>query len=569
VNNLNRRKNPAFRDGRDRLAPPSVSILRWLLSLAFTAALVACGGGGSAANDGSAVSFAAAAAPAARPGSSCSFDHVFVTVQGVQVVQQAAGGQQTTDIPLASPQRIDLLNLSGGLLQALGAPLLAAGNYSSVQLVLVDGASQVQPTGGSLAPLQVAGSPKGFTIKANLTVAPGQFGDIALQGFDPCQSIVQAGSPTAPRFLLKPQLGFQASVVVGIQRVNTTTDGTQVDASVSRMSDGGYVVVWKDPDFKLPPSALPVQRWCWQRYAAGGTRVGDERCILSGDLVLAPKVAGLADGGFAVTWMSFDTDGFGIWALQYRADGSATDFAHFVNTVQAGHQVQPAIAALSGGGYVITWRSGVDIFARRYNADGVPLGVEQRADTFIESGFGTRNQPAVAGLADGGYVVTWTSQFQDPARNLGIYMQRFAADGTPLGSETLVSLDTFTATDPAVAGLKGGGFVITWLSGLAGGPSVVAQQFTAAGERVGALAVVDPMTLPPTTCPTRTGTAPCPAESQFRPAVAGLDDGGYVIAWQALFRAGGTSGVYARRYAADGTADGPAALVGLMAPPVP
>jgi hypothetical protein len=88
----------------------------------------------------------------------------------------------------------------------------------------------------------------------------------------------------------------------------------------------------------------------------------------------------------------------------------------------------------------------------------------------------------------------------------------------------------------------------------------VAQQFTAAGEPVGSLAVPDPITVPPV-APCGPFTPSCPGETQFDPAVAGLDDGGYVIAWTSEFRGGGTSGVYARRYAPDGTADGATALV--------
>ena len=44
-------------------------------------------------------------------------------------------------------------------------------------------------------------------------------------------------------------------------------------------------------------------------------------------------------------------------------------------------------------------------------------------------------------LADGGFVVTWSSAGQDGS-GLGIYGQRYAADGTPVGSEFRVNTYT-------------------------------------------------------------------------------------------------------------------------------
>ena len=47
----------------------------------------------------------------------------------------------------------------------------------------------------------------------------------------------------------------------------------------------------------------------------------------------------------------------------------------------------------------------------------------------------------MAALAGGGFVVTWTSDGQDGS-GYGIYGQRYAADGTAVGSEFRVN--TFT-----------------------------------------------------------------------------------------------------------------------------
>src|ERR1051326_1420451 len=87
-----------------------------------------------------------------------------------------------------------------------------------------------------------------------------------------------------------------------------------------------------------------------------------------------------------------------------------------VNTTTASDQIIPAVAALGDGGYVVTWTrydqdgSGGGIHAQRYNASGNTVGDETRVNTTTGD---TQEQPSVAPLADGGYVVTWMSDGQD------------------------------------------------------------------------------------------------------------------------------------------------------------
>src|SRR3954451_12605410 len=87
-----------------------------------------------------------------------------------------------------------------------------------------------------------------------------------------------------------------------------------------------------------------------------------------------------------------------------------------VNTTIAANQQEPAVAALSNGGYVVTWTSAdgggyygsgvglIDrgIYAQRYDADGKAVGSQTRVNTTIA---GNQQEPAVAALSNGGYVV--------------------------------------------------------------------------------------------------------------------------------------------------------------------
>ena len=66
----------------------------------------------------------------------------------------------------------------------------------------------------------------------------------------------------------------------------------------------------------------------------------------------------------------------------------------------------------------------------------------------------------VASLADGGFVVAWTSTAQDGDAD-GVYFQRYDAAGNAIGPETPVNTTTANdQDDPVVIGLDSGGHVI-------------------------------------------------------------------------------------------------------------
>jgi hypothetical protein len=119
----------------------------------------------------------------------------------------------------------------------------------------------------------------------------------------------------------------------------------------------------------------------------------------------------------------------------------------------------------------------------------------------------------VTGLSDGRFVVAWDSTTPLGADNSGtsVKAQIFDAGGNAIGNPFLVN--TTSAGDQSVgsaATLANGGFVITWTDG--GGGGIKAQQFDAAGGKVGGELVVA-----------------SPAGSLG--AIAALSDGGFVVAW--------------------------------------
>ena len=70
-------------------------------------------------------------------------------------------------------------------------------------------------------------------------------------------------------------------------------------------------------------------------------------------------------------------------------------------------------------------------------------GSEFRANTYTSS---DQIYSSVTALNDGGFVVTWSSEGQDGS-GYGIYGQRYAADGSPVGDEFRANTYTTNAQD--------------------------------------------------------------------------------------------------------------------------
>jgi hypothetical protein len=323
-------------------------------------------------------------------------------------------------------------------------------------------------------------------------------------------------------------------------KVNTYTSGDQLMPSVS-MADttGEFAITWTSLNQPGDGSNGGV---FGQRYGADGAAVGSEFQVNTTTLLEQrySAVAMDADGDLVVTWTSQFIDGSGTAVMMRRYNKATGTWGNEiqVNQTTTNDQRHSSIAMEANGDFVITWTSmetgAADIYARRFSADGTPLGNQFRVNTRTT---GSQDESKVAMDADGDFVVTWTDNGQDSS-SYGIYAQRYDSAGNAVGSEFKVN--TYTTNQqrrPYVAMDDNGGFVITW----SGSTQDFGSSWGVFGQRY------DLNGLPQGTEFLVNDTIA--GNQQFSPV--GMDaSGNFVVAWTSDTDVNGSYGVYAKQFAA-------------------
>ncbi|HEX9173312.1 MAG TPA: DUF4382 domain-containing protein [Telluria sp.] len=253
---------------------------------AAAAALSACGGGGGGSTAPAPVSTMGTLSVGITDAPACGFDSVNVTVSKVRVNKSATATETEggwTDITLSPAKKINLLNLTNGVLETLGQTSLEAGTYTQIRLVLdanTNGnANTVVPTGSTAE--QALDTPSavqsGIKLVGQFEVAAGQRSDVVID-FDACKSVITKGNG---KYALKPVVKMLPSAINGIsgfvstallgnhvtvsaqQNGNivsaTTPNATTGEFLLSRLVPGSYdVVITSDTSAASVVAAVPV-----------------------------------------------------------------------------------------------------------------------------------------------------------------------------------------------------------------------------------------------------------------------------------------------------------------------
>jgi hypothetical protein len=336
---------------------------------------------------------------------------------------------------------------------------------------------------------------------------------------------------------LVPAVAWPQGNPVGPEfRVNTYTPGNEFGSSVAADAAGNFVVVWQSSFQDGSMTGI-----YGQRYAVSGAPLGAEFQVntYTTSNQFTSAVAADAAGDFVAVWTSVhDGANFGIFGQRYAASGAPLGLEFRVNTHTTGTQSIPDVAAATGA-FVVAWMSdqggGFDIFAQRYAGSGGPAGPEFRVNTFTT---GYQAFPQVGLDPAGGFVVVWESFGQDGSSQ-GLFAQRYAGAGAPLGPEFRVNTYTVGDQSEAEVAMDGAGnFVVVWRDSSQDGSGygIFAQRFAASGVPVGGEFRVNTYT----------------TANQARPVVALDSSGNFVVAWEGDGQDGSAHGIFGQRYDAAG-----------------
>ena len=381
----------------------------------------------------------------------------------------------------------------------------------------------------------------------------------------------------------------------GEQLVNTTTSGDQWISSVAMNDAGAFAVAWR--------SDLSNDLFM-QLYAADGTAVGGEVLIPStpGQGPNYPQLVMDDAGNVTAVWEAgADSDDFAIVARRFDSTGTALGAQFLVNTHEEFYQEYPAVAMTGDGQFVVVFtdynRYGdgeETVEMRRFATttteaggtasfdfvldtqptddvtitlsmpDGTEGTLSTTSLTFTNADWNIAQTVTVTGvddaIADGDVthlLVTASATSLDPdyagldildlrVTNLdddtaGITITRDPAAVGVIGNEFLVNTTTLNDQDlPAVGVAPDASSVVVWTSAVqdGSGDGIYGQRYDANGGPLGGEFLVHVTT----------------ASNQSEPSLSVADDGTFVVTWTSLDQDGDSNGIYARRFAADGTA---------------
>ncbi len=343
------------------------------------------------------------------------------------------------------------------------------------------------------------------------------------------------------------------NVVAGEFQVNSNIQGPQTNPAIHSNSQGDAVVVWLGLDAQHKP-AVHSQRYELPTTEASEFAVGTEGEVVLNNYVSleeAPVAAAVdAQGNYVATWQSYGEDGsgLGVYARRFNAMGQPLGSKLLVNQTTAGNQSQPDVAIDPAGGFTIVWQSAqiqgseYDIFARRFDKNGIPVGDEFQVNT--TSG-GRQEMPTVAiNPSTGESVIVW----QGPdAEGKGIFAQHYDAAGNP--SQVEFQINAFTALDqvrPTVSMNATGEWAVAWVSDHRAvfdptdtEKSIFVQWYDQTGAASGDEVLVH--SIQPE------------FEAQEHADIAIDPNGDFILVWQSINQDGNTWGVFGRQFLADKT----------------
>lgn len=257
---------------------------------------------------------------------------------------------------------------------------------------------------------------------------------------------------------LRGRIYFSGTGLFSTQQVvNVLTNGQQLFPSVAGTSNG-FLVAWQTHGFYTNNYAIAARR-----FLSNGVPVEAQEFRVNVDTNFSatrPVAGVLTNGGFFVAYERSNGSDQNLYMRRYAADGSTADLSDAPLIGSGADEGAPALARLKGGSFVLAYEN--------RDTDTVPVAVlnsTMTAGFFASSNLLTNawvfSSPAVAALTDGGFVMVCDAETNNTAAGRMVVAQLYTSNGVARAAMVLGS-HTQRWERPRVAGMPNGGFVVTW-----------------------------------------------------------------------------------------------------------
>ena len=279
-------------------------------------------------------------------------------------------------------------------------------------------------------------------------------------------------------------------------KLDGAASAQDIAPQIATLTDGSYIVTWY-----INGGGVYVQRFDDAGVAVGNT----VPLIAQGSSNNAsPQVTVLDSGSYVVTWQGQTSGDYHIYVQQFDATGTpSTQVVLDASTGNStNYETLPQITALANGGYVVTW-SGYNYsnsnynsstYVQQFDANGARVGSIVELNGASNANFGSEyTYPYVAALTGGGYAITWM-EYTDTngSDDYTVFVQQFSAGGSKVGATVQLDASHNNTSNnydelPRITALGDGGYVVTWMSLGSSNWDVNVQKFDASGGLVGGI----------------------------------------------------------------------------------
>nr|WP_298095993.1 calcium-binding protein [uncultured Shinella sp.] len=311
--------------------------------------------------------------------------------------------------------------------------------------------------------------------------------------------------------------------------VNTFTPGNQILPDVLGLDNGGFVAAYNTANGNF----ILLNFYDANSNAVGGFQIpyDDANTEPPGK----PSLTKLANGNVLVVWDDNNPAETAILGRIFDQNGNAVGGELTLSGSSISFE-DPVTSALSGGGFAISFTFGGNIFVGRYNAFGSQLGTFTQVNTVATTG--TQNDASIVGLADGGFVVTYTDT--NPASQ-PLRAVIYNADGSVRTADFLID-SIGDNTQSSLTALPNGNWAVVyadsgWSEGGTLGNGITLEIFNANGvSQTGFIHVNTTSTV-----------------DEVDPDISVLSNGFIVVSWTRPFNAT-TDDIFARIFDQNGNA---------------